>query len=42
MIFGDKVVADFRVIVEGIFTRYMAGDTSMIEEIHSNVVSRPT
>jgi hypothetical protein len=33
MILGSKVAADFRVIVEGIFTRYMAGDTSMIEEI---------
>ena len=39
MILGGKVAADFRVIVEGVFTRYMAGDTSMIEEIRSNAAS---
>jgi hypothetical protein len=30
VILGGKVAADFRVIVLGVFTRYMAGDTSMI------------
>ena len=39
MILGGKVAADFRVIVLGVFTRYMAGDTSMIEEIRSNAAS---
>ena len=38
-ILGDKVAADFRVLVEGTFTRFQAGDTSMIEEIHSNAAS---
>jgi hypothetical protein len=36
---GSKVAADFRQIVEGTFTRYMAGDTSMIEEICANAAS---
>ncbi len=39
MILGGRVVAEFRHIVEGIFTRYMAGDRSMIDEIHSKAVS---
>ena len=43
----NKVAADFRLIVEGVFTRYMTGDVSMIEEIRLNAVSvarstRPT
>jgi hypothetical protein len=38
-ILGDKVAADFRVLVVGTFTRFQAGDTSMIEEIHSNAAS---
>jgi hypothetical protein len=29
VILGGKVAADFRQIVEGTFTRYMAGDTSI-------------
>jgi hypothetical protein len=36
---GSKVATDFRKIVEGIFTRYMAGDTSMIEEIRAYAAS---
>jgi hypothetical protein len=39
MILGSKVAADFRRIVEGIFTRFMAGDTSMTEEIRANAAS---
>jgi hypothetical protein len=39
MILGGRVAAEFRQIVEGVFTRYMAGDRSMIEEICSNAVS---
>jgi hypothetical protein len=44
---GGKVAADFRQIVEGIFTRFMTGDISMIEKIRSNAASaarstRPT
>ena len=35
----NKVAAEFREIVEGIFTRYMAGDTGMIEEIRANAAS---
>ena len=30
MILGGKVAAEYREIVEGVFTRYMAGDTSLI------------
>ncbi len=41
MILGSKLACDFRVIVEGIFTRYMAGDTSMIQEIRTNATSSP-
>ena len=36
MILGRKVAAEFREIVEGVFTRYMAGDTSLIEEVRDN------
>jgi hypothetical protein len=39
VILGGKVAAEFRTIVLGVFTRYMAGDRSMIEEIHANAVS---
>ena len=39
MILGGKVAAQFRHIVEGVFTRYMAGDHSMLQEIQSNAVS---
>ena len=39
MILGGQVAAEFRAIVEGVFTRYMAGDRSMLEEIHANAVS---
>lgn len=39
MILGGKVAAQFRHIVEGVFTRYMAGDHSMLQEIHSNAAS---
>jgi hypothetical protein len=39
MILGGKVAVDFRVILEGTFTRYMSGDLSMIEEIRDNAAS---
>jgi hypothetical protein len=39
MILGGKVAADFRQIVEGVFTRYNAGDLSMIQEIQEHAVS---
>lgn len=39
MLLGGKVAAEFRAIVEGVFTRYTAGDTSLIEEIHANAAS---
>jgi hypothetical protein len=39
MILGGKVAADFRQIVEGVFTRYISGDLSMIEEIRRNAAS---
>ena len=35
----NKVASDFRMIVEGIFTRYIAGDVSMVEEIRENAAS---
>ncbi len=38
-ILGSKVAANFRVILEGTFTRYMSGDLSMIEEIRANAAS---
>ena len=39
MILGGKVAANFRKEVEGTFTRVMAGDTSLIQEIRDNAVS---
>ena len=39
MILGGKVSADFRVIVEDIFTRFKSGDLSMIEEIRTNATT---
>lgn len=39
MILGGKVAAEFREIVEGTFTRVMAGDKSLIEVINANAVS---
>jgi hypothetical protein len=39
MILGGKVAAEFRVLVEGVFTRVMAGDKSLIEVINSNAAS---
>jgi hypothetical protein len=39
MILGGNVAAEFRQIVDGVFSRYMAGDKSMLEEIHSNAAS---
>ena len=39
VILGGKVAAEFRQIVEGVFTRYMSGDKSMIEEIRAHAVS---
>ena len=40
MILGGKVAARFREIVEGTFTRVMAGDQSLIEVINANAVSQ--
>lgn len=39
MILGGKVATEFRKIVEGTFTRVMAGDTSLIEVINANAAS---
>ena len=39
MILGGKVASEFRKIVEGTFTRVMAGDTSLIEVINANAAS---
>ena len=39
VILGGKVAAEFRQIVEGVFTRYMAGDRTMIQDINSNALS---
>jgi len=39
VIIGGKVAAEFRTIVLGVFTRYMAGDRTMLEEIKANAVS---
>jgi hypothetical protein len=39
MILGGKVASEFRHIVEGVFTRYMAGDRTMLEEIRAHAVS---
>lgn len=40
MILGGKVAAEFRQIVEGTFTRVMAGDQSLIEVMNTNAVSQ--
>jgi hypothetical protein len=40
MILGGKVAAEFREIVEGTFTRVMAGDQSLIEVINANAASQ--
>jgi hypothetical protein len=39
VILGNKVSAEFRQIVLGVFTRYMAGDRSMLQEVEANAVS---
>ena len=38
-ILGGKVAAEFRQIVEGVFTRFQSGDLTMIEEIRANAAS---
>jgi hypothetical protein len=40
MILGGKVATGFRELVEGTFTRIMAGDQSLIEVINANAVSQ--
>lgn len=40
MILGTKVAVDFRKIIEGTFTRVMAGDQSLIEVINANAASQ--
>ena len=40
MILGGKVAAEFRKIIEGTFTRVMAGDQSLIEVINANAASQ--
>lgn len=40
MILGGKVAAEFRKLVEGTFTRIMAGDQSLIEVINANAASQ--
>jgi hypothetical protein len=40
MILGGKVAAEFRELVEGTFTRVMAGDQSLIEVINANAASQ--
>lgn len=37
---GGKVAADYREIIEGTFTRVMAGDQSLIEVINANAASQ--
>ena len=39
MILGGKVATEFRKVVEGVYTRVMAGDTTLIEEIVANEAS---
>jgi hypothetical protein len=39
MILGGKVAAEYRAIAEGIFTRYTAGDASLLAEIRANAAS---
>lgn len=40
MIQGGKVAAEYREIIEGTFTRVMAGDQSLIEVINANAASQ--
>ena len=40
MIQGGKVAAEYREIIEGAFTRVMAGDQSLIEVINANAASQ--
>ena len=40
MILGGKAAAEFREIVEGTFTRVMAGDKSLVEVINANTLSQ--
>lgn len=40
MLLGGKVAAEYREIIEGTFTRVMAGDQSLIEVINANAVSQ--
>jgi hypothetical protein len=35
----NKVASDFRLIVEGVFTRYISGDLTMIQEIRLHAAS---
>ena len=39
MILGGKVASQYREIVESIFTRYTAGDTTLIQEVRANAAS---
>jgi hypothetical protein len=39
MILGGKVASEFRHLVEGVFTRYMSGDRSMLQEVEANAAS---
>ena len=39
LILGTKVAAEFRKLLEGTFTRVMAGDTSLIDVIQANAAS---
>ena len=39
LILGTKVAAEFRALLEGTFTRVMAGDTSLIKVIEANAAS---
>ena len=40
MILGGKVASEFREMIEGTFTRVMAGDQSLIEVINANAASQ--
>ncbi len=40
MILGGKIAAKYRELIEGTFTRVMAGDQSLIEVINANAVSQ--
>ncbi len=39
VILGGKVAVEFRTIVLGVFTRYMSGDRSTLQEVEANAVS---